>query len=44
MTESGGDEGEHGDRKPTSTLLLLFLVAFDAFFACRIHHGRDWLG
>jgi len=44
MTERGGDEGEHGDKKPTSTVLLLFLVAINAVVACRIHHGPDWLG
>jgi len=33
-----------GIKKPTSTVLLLFLVAIDAVVACRIHHFRDWLG
>jgi len=44
MTESGGDEGEHGYKKSTSTVLLLFLVGVEAVVACRIHHGPDWLG
>jgi len=43
--QSGGDEGEHGDKKTNLNCTVSFLCAIDAVVAaCWIHHGCDWLG